>query len=223
MADKYPQLDDVADETEVGGSSDFLSREKELLGDEFATEQDKDLEQDDEDDEFNEFESQFPEVSTSEAAAAAPAAVESEDEYETSEPTSNVLPSFSNLNLDESEHIKEWKKTRDLELTKRDEISANKLEELKGDAEKAIDDFYENYNNKKEAAIEVTRKEAEEFLSKIDGFLEKGTVWDRSIELLNLNKNSNSVDAANHRDKTKFKDLLLALKGKEQVPGAAGY
>ncbi|KGK34279.1 hypothetical protein JL09_g6572, partial [Pichia kudriavzevii] len=113
-----------------------------------------------------------------------------------------VVNRFENLDLNESEHIKEWKKTRDLEISKRDEIAARKLEEIKKEAEKAIDDFYENYNNKKDDAIAETKKEEKAFLEKREKFLEKGTTWDRVVELLKLTKNSDAIDAENYRDKT---------------------
>ncbi|KAH3663560.1 hypothetical protein OGAPHI_004961 [Ogataea philodendri] len=214
MADKFPELDDV-ETTGVAEGSDFLSREKELLGDEFATEQD-DIVKDD--DEFEDFKTQFPEVPS--ASDAAPEPVEETREPEFEEP---VVNKFANLNLDESTHIQEWRKTRDLEVSKRDETAASKLEQVKKEAEKAIDDFYENYNNKKDEAVEATRKEEVAFLEKRDKFLEHGTVWDRVVEVLSLTKNSNASDLADHRDKTRFRDLLISLKGKQDVPGAAGY
>ncbi|KAG7738356.1 hypothetical protein KL923_003053 [Ogataea haglerorum] len=217
MADKFPELEGV-DSTDVGDSGDFLKREKELLGNEFATEQDKIAE---DDDDFEEFKSQFPEVSTN-ANDVAPVA-ESEEEPKEAIFEEPVTNKFANLNLEESIHIQEWRKARELEIAKRDELAAKKLEEIKKEAEKAIDDFYENYNNKKEEAVEATRREEVEFLEKRDSFLERGTVWDRVVELLSLTKNSNASDLAGYRDKSKFRDLLMSLKGKEDVPGAAGY
>ncbi|KAG7883413.1 hypothetical protein KL938_002650 [Ogataea parapolymorpha] len=217
MADKFPELEGI-DGTDVADSGDFLKREKELLGNEFATEQDKIAE---DDDDFDDFKSQFPEVSTN-ANDVAPE-VESEEEPKEAIFEEPVTNKFANLNLEESIHIQEWRKARELEIAKRDELAAKKLEDIKKEAEKAIDDFYENYNNKKDEAVEATRREEAEFLEKRDRFLERGTVWDRVVELLSLTKNSNASDLAGYRDKSKFRDLLMSLKGKEDVPGAAGY
>ncbi|KAG7866441.1 hypothetical protein KL918_003338 [Ogataea parapolymorpha] len=217
MADKFPELEGI-DGTDVADSGDFLKREKELLGNEFATEQDKIAE---DDDDFDDFKSQFPEVSTN-ANDVAPE-VESEEEPKEAIFEEPVTNKFANLNLEESVHIQEWRKARELEIAKRDELAAKKLEDIKKEAEKAIDDFYENYNNKKDEAVEATRREEAEFLEKRDRFLERGTVWDRVVELLSLTKNSNASDLAGYRDKSKFRDLLMSLKGKEDVPGAAGY
>lgn len=230
MTDKFPEIDVVAPEGDDISNSDFLSREKEALGDEFATPQDHEVNTgDDQDDEFEDFKSQFPDVDSQEATiAAAPQGEDTmDDAHGEAEPQGEdvvtpVVNRFENLDLNESEHIKEWKKTRDLEISKRDEIAARKLEEIKKEAEKAIDDFYENYNNKKDDAIAETKKEEKAFLEKREKFLEKGTTWDRVVELLKLTKNSDAIDAENYRDKTRFRDLLLALKGKENVPGASG-
>lgn len=219
MADKFPEIDIAADEDY--SNSDFLTREKEALGDEFVSEADQQIAQEpvnDEDEEFEEFKSQFPEVGDSEVNEVN-GAVKGESVHH--EEAQSIPDQFMNLNLEESEHIKEWKRTRDLEISKRDEIAARKLEEIKKEAEKAIDDFYENYNNKKEDAIAETKKEEKLFIEKRDKFLEDGTTWDRVVDLLGLDKNSDAIDAENHRDKTRFRDLLLALKGKSNVPGAS--
>lgn len=227
MADKFPEINDIPTGEESNtAEGDFLSREKELLGDEFATAEDNDVlkADDEEDDEFEDFKSQYPDVAgQDEQLKQAKEDEEIAKESVSGSVTSGVANEFAKLDLNQSEHIKEWKERRNLEISKRDEIANRKLNEIKEKAKQNIDDFYENYNNKKDVAINQTKKEEDEFLAKRDSFLERGTVWDRSIELLNLNKNSKSIDPENLRDKTKFKDLLLALKGKENVPGAAGY
>ena len=226
MADKFPEIDDTtAGAGDVAPGSDFLSREKEVLGDEFSTANDAEVlketgdDDDDEEEEFEDFKSQFPEVGgAAEAAEEAHAALD----HDAGATEHAVVNKFGDLKLDESEHVQEWKKTRELEVAKRDEIAERKLKEVKAEAEKAIDDFYENYNNKKDDAIAETKKAEAAFLEKRDSFLEHGTLWDRAVELLKLDRNSDAVDTENLRDKTKFRDLLLALKGKENVPGAAG-
>lgn len=234
MADKFPEINDAAaGAADVAPGSDFLSREKEVLGDEFSNANDAELlkeaggDVDAEDEEFEDFKSNFPEVGTqAEAVEEAPAPAAAADAEADAATTENheqtVINKFTNLNLDESEHVQEWKKTRELEIAKRDEIAARKLKEIKEEAEKAIDDFYENYNNKKDDAIAETKKAEKDFLEKRDQFIENGTLWDRVVELLKLDRNSDAVDTENLRDKTKFRDLLLALKGKENVPGASG-
>lgn len=229
MADKFPEINDVSVDGTEQPSGDFLSREKAALGDEFATDEDQKIVQEAEegdDDEFQDFKTQFPAVDSqaSETVAADKETEKGEasESDDLNEGTAAVTKKFDSLNMEESEPVKEWKQKKEAEITEKDEADAKKLQGLKEDAQKATDEFYENYNNKKDVLIEQTKKEEKKFLEKRDSFLEKGTVWDHAIELLKLNKNSSSVDDENHRDKTRFKEILLSLKGKETVPGAQG-
>lgn len=210
MADKFPEIDDVQIENETA-DSDFLSRERELMGDEFKTEADEELPPP-EDDEFEQFESNFPDVQ------------QQQEEAESGEPDKEeetIVAPFQELNLEESKPLQEWKQRREMEISKRDQVAESKAKEMKEDAQKAIDDFYENYNTKKERDTKERKEEESKFLEKRDQLLQNGTIWDRVNELLKLSKTSPSLE--NSRDKTRFKELLLSLKGKENVPGAAGY
>lgn len=216
MADKFPEIADVAvDTTPTGGN--FLAREKEVLGDEFATADDKVADDQDDDDEFDNFQSEpaaaEAAVTTAEPAETVPVKTPSFDDTTTK---------FGDLDLDDSEKIKEWKTEEDARIKQRDATSAKKLAELKQEAQKATDDFYENYNNKKDENIADTKKQQEEFIAKRDAFIGEGTVWDRVNELLSLSKTSDSIDEEHHRDKTRFKEILLSLKGKDDVPGSGG-
>ncbi|ODQ81384.1 hypothetical protein BABINDRAFT_170907 [Babjeviella inositovora NRRL Y-12698] len=207
MADKFPALDDIEQDIQ-DGDADFLKREQELLGDEFRQPEDAEVV---EDDEVSKFESQFPSVESDEEAAEEPV-----EETATQFETLAVNDDYSG----ESDAIRSWKESRTLEISKRDEVAAKKKESIKEEAQKAIDDFYDNYNNKKELGIEETRKAETEFLEERDNFLSKDTtVWDRVLTLVNENESTE----VGGRDKTKFKELLGKLKGNAKAPGAAGY
>jgi len=217
MADKFPSLDGVdaeIDPVEADGEfkSDFLSREKELIGDEFQTEQDNEVLQGD-DEEIANFEENFPEVNHNEPVAADEA---NDEEFEgfsaSAEPTKK--------NLGESEHIAQWKERRDMEIEEREKANSKKKEDIVAKAQQTIDDFYENYNIKKDEHKKEILDEQEAFLEKRDGFLKSGTLWDRVNELVD---EVGPVPTDETRDKTRFKELLHKLKGKENVPGAGGY
>lgn len=212
MADKFPELDIDAGEQELDG--DFFSREQELLGDEFKTEQDRDVLAES-DTEIQDFKEQFPEVEESNGYSA-PAAEpeEEEDEFE----DFGSAPSVTN-DLSSSEPLKEWQQRRNLEIEEREKASSKRKAEIVAAAEQSIDDFYDNYNNKKEQHAKEVLKEEETFLEKRDGFLKKGTLWDRVNELVSEVGDLPEDD----RDKSRFKGLLTKLKGKENVPGAGGY
>jgi hypothetical protein len=124
------------------------------------------------------------------------------------------------FNLDDSEPIKEWRARQELEIKRRDELSDTKREEIRDKAKKAIDDFYENYNNKKETSIEEVRNAAKDFIGELNNAVSGGTTWDRVLKLIDT---SDKSVTAGGRDKTRFKELLLSLKGDPDAPGAAGY
>lgn len=213
MADKYPELDVQADEQDFDG--DFLSREKELVGDEFKTEGDIDVLAESEDDEIQEFKEQFPDVSEANEQVAIEAdEYDDEDEFE----GFGSAPPVSK-DVGESEPLKAWKERRDLEIEEREKANARKKEELISLAQQNIDDFYDNYNSKREQHTKDVEEEQKAFLAKRDDFLKHGTLWDRVNEL---------VDGVGElqddgRDKSRFTELLSKLKGKENAPGAAGY
>jgi hypothetical protein len=52
---------------------------------------------------------------------------------------------------------RQWREERNLQIQRREEISQKKKQEVIEQAKQAIDDFYDNYNSKKEKAIAQTR------------------------------------------------------------------
>lgn len=213
MADKFPEIDVSDDEHEFLG--DFMAREKQLVGDEFKTEEDINVlaESEPEDHEIQEFKEQFPEVGE---PAATIAATEQEDDDD------DEFEGFSSqpvASQEDSQPLKEWAQRQALEIEEREKANAKKKAEIVAAAEKSIDDFYDNYNSKKELLAETVANEEKEFLEKRDGFLSRGTLWDRVNEIID-EVGELSLDT---RDKSRFKGLLTKLKGKENVPGAGGY
>ncbi|KAK6203469.1 clathrin light chain [Scheffersomyces amazonensis] len=218
MADKFPAIEtignDLPDSADETSATDFLSREKELVGDEFQTEQDHELLKDDDND-INDFKEQFPEVDDSVSAPVVQEEAD-DDEFEgfgSSAPQTNKYEG-------ESVHLKEWKERRDLEIKERETANSKKKDDIVTTARQTVDDFYDNYNNKKEQHSKEILKEQEEFLEKRDKFLQRGTLWDRVNELVT---EVGELPDSESRDKSKFKELLTKLKGKDNVPGAAGY
>lgn len=114
--------------------------------------------------------------------------------------------------------IAEWKQRREVELNERDGADERAKGELKEEAIKHIDEFYENYNRKKSEQLEGVRREAEEFQKNRDEFSsqEGTTTWDRVLQLIN----EDDADQVAGRDKSKFKEILQRLKGNTAAPGA---
>ncbi|KAL6946898.1 hypothetical protein ACO0QE_001751 [Hanseniaspora vineae] len=230
MSDQFPALEDAVDTgvSENVNETDFLQREKDLLGDEFKTEADEEVLNESKDAEIQQFEDSYPELDSTPAQASAstePAELNAEDEFGEfgSAATSNTTEDFATSEKphEPTEAIKNWKERRDLEIEQRDKQDTEKKSQLEQEAVENINEFYENYAKKKESQMEQSKKEAEEFLKQRDAFFtqEGTTTWDRAIELINID----DAEVVAGRDRSKFKELLLKLKGNEKAPGAGGY
>ena len=106
-------------------------------------------------------------------------------------------------------------------LQHRAEVSEKKKAETVKAAQQAIDDFYENYNTKKEKTITQTRKDAEEFLANREDTSAGGTSWERIAKLVDLSGKGARGGAAG-TGKERFRELLMNLKKDEHAPGATG-
>ncbi len=127
----------------------------------------------------------------------------------------------SSSNEPEPEVIRQWRERRDLALQERSERSAQKQAETVKAAQQNIDDFYENYNLKKEKMIAQTRREAEEFMTNREDTSSGGTSWERIAKLVDLS-GKGAKGGASGTGKERFRELLMGLRKDEKAPGAAG-
>lgn len=118
--------------------------------------------------------------------------------------------------------LREWRARRDAAIQARDELSAQRKAETVKAAQAAIDDFYTNYNNKKERSIAQTRREADEFLASRDDTTAGGTSWERIARLVDLGGKARAAGAG-QANKERFRELLVSLRKDEIAPGATGY
>jgi len=141
-------------------------------------------------------------------------------------PGGTIIPGIANTNFqstslpeEEPEVIKQWRERQQLEIQRRDELSESRKRETVQKAQVAIDDFYENYNTKKDKGIEQTRKESEEFLANRENTSAGGTSWERIAKLVDL---SDKGVKSGTSDKSRFRELLQSLRKDEKAPGANG-
>ncbi|KAI0369050.1 hypothetical protein BV20DRAFT_980403 [Pilatotrama ljubarskyi] len=202
------------------------------------------------DDEIEKFESEFPDIEV-------PSQVTSPPQPQPafgSTPTFAPQPAYSStpilnqqLEEDEPQVIKDWREKQAAEIKARDEASKAKRQETIAKAERAIDQFYEEYAAKKERNIRENkytlthsprppsmlttlypiREHEEEFLAKLNASLSQGTTWERICDIIEL-QNSQSKTIARtgpgSTDLSRFKEVLLRLKREgDAAPGAAGY
>ncbi|KAI0117067.1 clathrin light chain [Daldinia grandis] len=233
MADRFPSLDDFdsgaqTEIQDVGSPSadDFLARERALLGDDatqFTTGNESAALADPSSDDLlggsaenTQFENQFPDINTSNEQVAPGGAI-----------TGPSVSYNSGFNAyvgeeEEPEVIKEWREKRDASNARRaEQFAAQKAETIK-EAQQNIDDFYENYNSKKEKMIAQTRKEAEEFLASRDDTTSGGTSWERIAKLVDVS-GKGQKGGASGSGKERFRELLMSLRKDEKAPGAEGY
>ncbi|PFH60856.1 hypothetical protein XA68_10213 [Ophiocordyceps unilateralis] len=238
MADRFPSLEDFDSgaQTEVqaptidAAADDFLAREKAVLGadaDQFATVEDDVAFAEPGGDLLGEadaaqssFESQFPDLtSPSAGVAGGPPGVST-----MTGPSVSYNTGYQTHVEDEEEPqvIKEWRERRNEQISKRAEQFAAQREETIKEAQQNIDDFYENYNTKKEKGIAQTRKEAEQFLANQEDTVSGGTSWDRIAKLVDVSGKGIRGGAAGS-GKERFREMLTSLRKDEKAPGATGY
>lgn len=221
--------------------SDFLARERAALGDDaaqFTSTSDNlatvaDAEDDDDDllgggggqtngnaagaeemDMMGEFETSFPTIDTTNDGVAPGGTI-----------TGSQLPYRAPSTYEveeESPPLKEWRERRDLQIQHIDERSAAKKADTVKAAQESIDEFYENYNNRKDKQVAQTRKEAEEFLKNREDTTSGGTSWERIAKLVDLS-GKGAAGGASGTSKARMRELLLSLRKDEKAPGSTGY
>ncbi|KAI4178676.1 MAG: hypothetical protein LQ348_005564 [Seirophora lacunosa] len=250
MADRFPSLEEFGDgqtEPKSNGTAnggldgdDFLTRERALLGDDaaqFSSANDNSATVEDGDDdllgdggdydggqgggeEISEFESSFPPMdSQNEHLGPGGTITGSNLPYQPPQPSSYYGYTEPEA---EPEPIRLWREKRDAEISRREEIASNKKTERVQKAQRDVDDFYENYNTKKDKSIARTRNEAKEFLENRQDTSSGGTSWERVAKLVDLSGKGAKGGAAGG-GKEKFRELLMDLRKDEKAPGASGY
>ncbi|OTB05261.1 hypothetical protein M426DRAFT_57174 [Hypoxylon sp. CI-4A] len=232
MADRFPSLDDFdsgaqTEIQDVGSSGDdFLARERALLGEDatqFTTGDESAALADPSSDDLlgggdsAQFESQFPDINTSNEQVAPGGTI-------TGGPSVSFNSGYQAYAEaeEEPEVIKQWREKRDAGNAKRAEQFATQKAETIQEAQQNIDDFYENYNSKKEKTIAQTRKDAEQFLASRDDTTSGGTSWERIAKLVDVS-GKGQKGGANGSGKERFRELLMSLRKDEKAPGAEGY
>ncbi|KAL1916307.1 uncharacterized protein VTP21DRAFT_5924 [Calcarisporiella thermophila] len=109
---------------------------------------------------------------------------------------------------------REWRERRQHEIAERDAESERKRNETIQKARQAIDQFYEDYNTKKDQTARQNRAAEKEFFDKRDDTT-SGTVWERVLREVDVN----SKTTKSTRDVSRMKQLMLSLKKDPQAPG----
>jgi len=182
------------------------------------------------DDDFDTFESEFPEID----AGQHPSQLQQPPVLRQTfapQPHPSVFSSTPILTQtipeDEPQVIKDWRERQQEEIKARDEASKLRREKTIDKAERAIEDFYENYSKKKERSIRDNKNSEAEYLNELSASLSTGTTWERICNLVDLQNSQSKTIArtgAGTTDLARFKEVLLRLKREgDAAPGAGGY
>ncbi|KAF7296043.1 Clathrin light chain [Mycena kentingensis (nom. inval.)] len=180
------------------------------------------------DDEIEKFSSEFPEL---DIPTSPPVFQQQAPTFGAPRPQPSAYTSTpiltQEIEEEEPQVIKEWREKQAAEIAKRDEMSKARRQNTIKEAEQAIDEYYENYNQKKARSIRDNKDAESKFLETLSDGLSKGTTWQRICELIEL-ENSQSKTIARSgtgtTDLTRFKEVLLRLKREgESAPGASGF
>ena len=146
-------------------------------------------------------------------------------------PTSTTAPPQHSYTYEEPteepEAVRNWREAQKDAIAKRDAEAERKKAEAISKAEQDIDNFYAEYNAKKEKNIAANKESEAKFQEERTRELAEGTTWDRVTKLIEL-KNSQSKTIARSgvgsTDLTRMKEVYLKLRREgERAPGAAGY
>lgn len=231
MADRFPSLEDfdsgaqtgILDASDEPTAGNFLDREKAILGDDaqqFEAVGDDLLGDGAGDDVLSggntAFEAQFPDITHVNQGVAPSGTITG--------PSVSYNSGYGAYAEEEEEPevIKAWREKRDAQNAKRaEQFTAQRAETVK-EAQQNIDDFYNNYNNKKEKTIAQTHKDAEQFLASREDTTSGGTSWERISKLVDVSGKSVKGGAVGS-GKERFRELLTSLRKDEKAPGAVGY
>ncbi|GAA5957887.1 hypothetical protein JCM21900_001299 [Sporobolomyces salmonicolor] len=139
-----------------------------------------------------------------------------------SQPTSFVAAPSADEG--ESEFIRSWRVKQAEEIAKREEAAQRKKEETIAKARNDIDNFYREYNAKKEKSIAQNKEDEEAFKTSLAEALGRGTTWERICDLVDLQDSRSKSTTKSKQDLSRFKEVLLDLRrAGETAPGAGGY
>ncbi|KAG8895490.1 hypothetical protein FRC00_007407 [Tulasnella sp. 408] len=189
------------------------------------------------DDMLEKFEDQFPDLGdTGFSAPPPPISVASQQPSFYQSPPIQQQPQQSmygsgfpaqQVEEEEPEVIKQWRAQQEERIRERDAASEKKRQDTISKAEQAIDQFYQDYNSKKEREIAENKKNEEEYKASLTDALAAGTTWSRICDLIELeNSQSKTVARAGPgtTDLARMREVLLRLRREgENAPGAAGY
>ncbi|OBZ86101.1 Clathrin light chain [Choanephora cucurbitarum] len=133
------------------------------------------------------------------------------EELETSQAFHKAL-----LPEEEPETVRQWREKQAEIIAQRDAEAEAKKEEKIKHAREEIDKFYEDYNDKKQKAIEENREREEVHQKSIEQVASSGNIWERVVKEVDA---TNAKTGYHSHDVSRMKELMVDLKRDSKAPG----
>ena len=114
----------------------------------------------------------------------------------------------------EPECITQWRARQSEQISQRDANSARIKSERVAAARKAVDDFYDSYNARRESKIQALRISESERASERDEATSGGTTWERVLKFVDFKEKRGEGDV------TRMRELLVSLAKDRDAPSA---
>ncbi|EPB86626.1 hypothetical protein HMPREF1544_06602 [Mucor circinelloides 1006PhL] len=117
---------------------------------------------------------------------------------------------------EEPDVVRQWRENQKQVIAKRDEEESAKKEQILNKAREDIDKFYEDYNDKKQKAIEENREREDKMLKSREESSASTNIWNSVSREFDI---SNAKAAYPTRDVSRMKGIILDLRKDQNAPG----
>jgi len=116
---------------------------------------------------------------------------------------------------EEPETIKKWREEQEMRLKEKDEAEKVKMDELREQAKKELDDWYKHYEEQLNKTKITNRESEKEFVAEIND-ISPGSEWERVNKLVDFNTKANK----NTKDMSRMRSIMLQLKQTPPIKNA---
>jgi len=108
---------------------------------------------------------------------------------------------------EEPETIKKWREEQEMRLKEKDEAEQIRMNELREQAKKELDDWYKHYEEQLNKTKVINRESEKEFVAEVND-IRPGTEWERVNKLVDFNTKASK----NTKDMSRMRSIMLQLK-----------
>jgi len=116
---------------------------------------------------------------------------------------------------EEPETIKKWREEQEMRLKEKDETEQIRMNELREQAKKELDDWYKHYEEQLNKTKVVNRESEKEFIAEVND-ITPGTEWERVNKLVDFNTKASK----NTKDMSRMRSIMLQLKQTPPIKNA---